>query len=414
MPGLPSGSALTWGWCPTTRRRIMEAMRRTFQLVALAAVALAVAPAASAATTLPACGVGTPTNCVVSVARNGVPVTYPTLPADPYQVSALRYTDTGTHHFNFTISRTSGGPFTLDLTDTWKVVLNTGSTYPEETFARGRTVSISRGGAAAGGYTVAFTMQPVRMAITDDACGHMGTCGGPTSVAPHLFTGYLDGWTNDLHYVSDPDDAAAMRGFDLATNADWVSTPLQLDFATHAIVLDVANRHFEPDATTPFVGSAEFRIPFAMLTRLYLVDDPATLTSSAFTVTAAGGVAPLTVVSVGSSSVHVTMTNIGFSKRHLVIRGDTRPLAPRNLRAAHATPTSALIRFDPSRRRGSKVRGYQAVCRSGALTVRGSARRSPIKVTGLVPSRRYTCSVRAKSHAGLGRIGRVTIRPARG
>jgi len=59
------------------------------------------------------------------------------------------------------------------------------------------------------------------------------------------------------------------------------------------------------------------------------------------------------------------------------------------------------------------VRGYQATCRSGGLTVRGSSFRSPLRVTGLVPSRRYACSVRAKSRAGLGRIGRVTIRPAR-
>ena len=380
--------------------------------ITVALAALALAPAASAATTLPACSGVTPTNCVVSVARNGAPVTYPTGVGDPYQVSAARWTAGGTHYFNFTVSRTIGG-FTLDVTDTWNIVLNTGSTYPGETFARGHAVSISRGGGLAGGYTVGFTMHPVRMAVTDDACGHNGACGGPTSVAPHLFTGYLDGWVDDLHYITDPDDEAAMRGFDLATNADWVSSPLQLDYETNAIVLDVANRHFEPDGTTPFVGSAEFRLPFAMLTRLYLVDDPPTLTSSAFTVTAAGGVAPLTVVSVSTSSVHVTMDNIGFSKRRLTIRGDTRPLAPRNLRAAHLTRTSAIIRFDPSRRRGSKVRGYQAVCRSGGLTVRGSALRSPIRVRGLVPSRRYTCNVRAKSHAGLGRIGRVTIRPAR-
>lgn len=387
-------------------------MRRLLTVGALALAALAAAPSGAAATTLPACSGAAPTKCVVSVARNGAPVVYPTAPADPYQVSAITWTDAGTHHYNFTVTRTGVSPFSLDTTDSWSVVLNTGSTYPEETFARGREVAIARGGSA-GSYTVAFTMRPVRMAITEDACGHTGACGGPTSVADRLFTGYLDGWANDLHYVTDPDDAAAMRGFDLATSADWVSSPLQLDFATHAIVLDVANRHFEPDGTTPFVGSAEFKLPFAMLSRLYLVDDPPTLTSSAFTVSAAGGVAPLVVVSVGSSSVHVTMNGIGFSKRHLVIRADTRPLAPRNLRAAHATRTSALIRFDPSRRRGSKVRGYVATCRSGGLTVRGSSLRSPLRVRGLVPSRRYACSVRAKSHAGLGRIGRVAIPRAR-
>jgi hypothetical protein len=68
-----------------------------------------------------------------------------------------------------------------------------------------------------------------------------------------------------------------MRGFDLSTNAEWVSTPLQLDYATNSIVLDASNSHFENDGTTVFVGEAEFRIPFAMLSRLYNVDDPASL-----------------------------------------------------------------------------------------------------------------------------------------
>ena len=97
------------------------------------------------------------------------------------------------------------------------------------------------------------------------------------------FPGYLDGWVDDLDYIDDPDDGAAMRGFDLSTNADWVSSPLQLDYETNSIVLDASNSHFENDGTTVFVGEAEFRIPFAMLSRLYNVDDPASLTASAFT-----------------------------------------------------------------------------------------------------------------------------------
>src|ERR1051325_9569823 len=114
----------------------------------VAVLALRPAPASWAARAFPACSGGTPTNCVVSVSRNGVPVAYPTAPADPYQVSAIRWTDAGTHHFNFTVTRTVGDPFSLDLADTWNLVLNTGATYPEETFARGHAVSISRGGSA--------------------------------------------------------------------------------------------------------------------------------------------------------------------------------------------------------------------------------------------------------------------------
>ena len=349
---------------------------------------------------------------MVSVTRNGSAVPYPSAPADPYRVDASTWMDGTTRKFNFTVSRATGSPFTLDMSDVWTVVLNTGSTYPEETFARGRNVVIVRGGDAAGGHTASFTLQPVRMATTADACGGMGNCGGSTSVAPQLWPGYLDGWTNDLNYLSDPDDAAAMRGFDLATNADWVSSPLQLDFATNAIVLDVANAHFEPDGVTPFVGSAEFRLPNAMLRRLYLVDDPSTLTASAFRVSASSGPAPSVNVSVAASSVHVRITNIGFSRRRLRITGDTRPLAPRSLRAARVNATRGRIAFASSRARGSRVRGYTATCRSGSHVVHGSATSSPLTVRGL-RSGRYACSVRAKSRAGLGRVASVAIRARR-
>src|SRR5262245_66392137 len=112
------------------------------RLLFLVGLALAAAPSASAsaATTLPACASLASTNCVVSVARNSTPVAYPTAPGDPYQVSAIRWTDAGTHHFNFTITRTGLDPFSLDITDVWNVIVNTGTTYPEETFARGQAV----------------------------------------------------------------------------------------------------------------------------------------------------------------------------------------------------------------------------------------------------------------------------------
>ncbi len=256
--------------------------------------ALAVAPSAFGATSLPACSGGTPTNCVVSVKRDGGAIGYPSLPGDPYQVSALKLDPPAYQQFNFSIARTIGS-WSLDLTDVWEITINTGSTYPAETFSRGREVTVQRGGVA-GSRTVKFTISPVR--IADQGCNSMGVCG---PIAGRMFTGYIDGWVDDLSYIDDPDDAAAMRGFDLSTNADWVSTPLKLDYATNSIVLDASNSHFEPGGTTVFVGEAEFRIPFAMLSRLYGVDDPATLTASAFVVTAPGASAS-TSVTVGPAT----------------------------------------------------------------------------------------------------------------
>ena len=199
-----------------------------------------------------------------------------------------------------------------------------------------------------------------------------------------------------------------MRGFDLASNAEWVSSPLQLDPVTRAIVLDVANAHWEPMGSTVFAGSAEFRLPFPMLSRIYDVDDPASLTPAAFTVTAGSGAAPAVAVAVGADDVKVTMTGVEFSKRRLRIKGDVAPGRPRDLRASRTTAAAGVIRFAKALPRGAKVRGYQAVCRAGGHVVRGNAAGSPVRVRGLRDAR-YSCTLRAKSKAGLGRVARISI-----
>jgi hypothetical protein len=366
----------------------------TRRLLLAALLALAAAPAA-AAQTLPACGGMVTTTCVVSVERNGVTVPYPSGP--DYEILAMEIAPPANEDFYVNVAR-AGGAWTLDLADVWEITLNTGGIAPSETFARARDVEVVRGGPA-GSRTVAFTFRPVRMA--DDACSSSGAC---PSIAGRLSTGYLDAWVNDLSYIDDPADAAAMRGFDLATNADWVSSPLQLDWDTNSIVLDAANAHFEPDGTTVFVGSAEFRLPNAMLARLYNVDDPASLTASAFRVTAGTGPAPTVSVTVGSGEVHVTMENITFSKRKLRIHGDMRPRKPRDVRAVRRDGrTTGVVRFRRALPRGSRVRGYRVLCLSGAQVRRGKAGASPVRVRNLDPRRSYRCSVRATSRAGLGR-----------
>jgi len=374
-------------------------MRRVLLLTAL----LALAGAPGAAAQLPLCGPTEPTTCVVSVERNGVPVPYPSGP--DYEIVTTTLAPPANEDFYLRVQRT-GGAWTLDLADVWEITLNTGSVAPSETFARARNVTVERGGPA-GSRTVTFTFRPVRMA--DDSCSGAGVCSG---TATRLSPGYLDAWVNDLSYISDPADAAAMRGFDLATNADWVSSPLQLDWDTNSIVLDAANAHFEPDGTTVFVGRAEFRIPNAMLQRLYNVDDPGSLTAAAFRVTAGSGPAPSVNVSVGAGEVHVTIANMTFSKRKLRIKGDMRPRKPRDVRAARRTATAGIVRFRKAVPRGSKVRGYRALCLSGGQVRRGKAGASPVRIKNLQPGRAYRCSVRATSRAGLGRAASFRI-PAR-
>jgi hypothetical protein len=385
---------------------------RRLAVLAVAFAAAAAAPSADAGllVPLPACGGPTTTNCVVSVTRNSVAQPYPSTGGDPYQitVASVPPPDPGELPSNedlyLSADRTAGG-WTLDSSDVWVFTINTGSLAPLTTFSRGRNVEVTRGGTAAS-HTLRVELQPVRMAY--GACNSSGGCPGlPSTLAP----GYLDGWINDLSYVTDPDYAAAQRGFDLATNADWASTPPQLDFETNSIVLDVANAHFEPDGTTVFVGEAEFRLPNAMLRGLYNVDDPASLTASAFRVSTGSGPAPTITVAVGTGEVNVRIENITFSKRKLKITGDTRPRAPRTVRARRTGRTTATVRFLKALPRGSKVRGYVATCSSSGRVVRKSALASPIRMTGLSSSL-WRCNVRAKSRAGLGRWASFRI-PAR-
>jgi hypothetical protein len=341
------------------------------------------------------------TNCVISVKRAGVTQDYPS-DGDPLNIS-IRELDVGVgsaYDYAINVTGADGAPLTMD--EDWEIAVNLGSTFPGETFSRGREVTVTRGGSATS-RTVTIAFEPVRMA--EGPCGPSGGC---PPIASVLRDGYLEAWIGDLSYLSDPDDRAAMRGFDLATNAEWVSSPLQLDYATHAIVLDVANAHWEPASAAVFVGSAQFRIPFPMLSRVYDVDDPASLTPAAFTVGDGTGPAPTISVSVGASDVDVTMENLTFSKRRLRIHGDMVPGRPRDLIASRTSATRAVLRFDRSLPRGSKVRGYNAVCRTSSDVVRKSGDGSPLRLRGLTGGR-YACTLRATSKAGLGRVARVSI-----
>jgi Fibronectin type III domain len=370
----------------------------------LVTVALVLAPTGSAVWDgLPQCTPSGARPCVVSVERNGTPVG----PADTsFEFWSDHWVDPdGTNRYTFWVNN---GTSTLSTSDSWEVVLNTGSVFPEQTFSRSQNMTINRGTTGSGDHTVRFNVTPVRMSY--GGCNSSGSC---VTVNPNpTVPAYLDGWVDDAAYFSDPLDGAAVRGFDLASNTDWVSTPLQLNWATNTIILDVANAHFENDGTTVFQGHAEFKLPNAMLRRLYNVDDPVTLTSAAFAVTGAGGAATTSVV-VNPGSVEVVIDGMTFSKRKLKIQGRTHPLRPRNLSAERKTKTRGVLRSSGAKPRGSKVRGYQAVCRPGSgSAVRAETTREdplPIRVGGLTLGKRYECTVRAKSRAGLGLPGTVTM-----
>lgn len=141
-----------------------------------------------------------------------------------------------------------------------------------------------------------------------------------------------------------------------------------------------------------------------MLSRLYEVDDPASLTAGSFTISGTGAAATTLVdIDSGGHVVHVAIEGMTFSKHRLRITGDMRPGGVRNLKATRVSGTVGKLKYDPAKSRGSKVRGYKATCRSDSgLVAGGSANDSPLKVTGLSPGVKYRCTIWAKSRFGDG------------
>ncbi len=379
-------------------------LRRTPVLIVLALVLLVIAPVSKGAviTPLPLCTGDPATNapCLISVTHEGAPIPYNSNLFEGHDsVFAGTYLDGSTTWFNWSI-QDENGDFALTFGDTYSISINTGTVFPGETFARGHNLVVNRTTDSLGHHIVTFTQEVVRTA--DQGCDGAGVC---TANAGRTNSGYLDGWVDNLQYVDDAADRAAMRGFDLASNIDWVSSPLELDYLTNSIFLRVANSHFEghpSPAMTPFVGFAEFRLPFPMLHRLYDVTDPDSLTPSAFSVTGAGAAATTDVaVDHIAHTVHVQLEGLTFSKRKLRIQGTMRPGRPREVHAVRTASTRGKLTFLPAVPHGSKVTKYVARCESaGGHIVTGSNTASPVKVFGLSPGTRYECSVRAKSRWG--------------
>ena len=377
--------------------------RRVLTLAALV-VGLAAAPSASAdiipTTPLPACG---SPPCVVSVLHGTAPLPYPSTAGDQYAIFVSTYMLIGARYFSFLIDDDAA---TMTTADEFTITINTGSTYPAETFARGQGVVVTRSGAAPGphcphdsatgadGLWRAGRVQQLRRLRDDCAHARPGSAERPDRRSRLHRRPRRQGRDARLR----PRDRTPTGCRRLCS-----STTRRTRSSSTSRTRTSSRRGDR------LPGAAEFRIPNAMLRRLYHVDDPPTLTASAFRVTTGSGPAA-TVVDINPGSVHVAISGLTFSKRRLRIHGDTRPLRPRNLRAVRTSPTTARLRFDSSRRRGSLVRGYVANCRLGTRwVVRGQSLRPPIRVRGLIPGRSYTCRVRAKSRAGLGRVARTVI-----
>jgi hypothetical protein len=385
-------------------------MRVFLTLLAVASAAFVFAGAAPApiipSDPIPDCDdPGASTPCFVSITKNGTTTLHQNdvLETGVEVIGGQTFVIEGARHWNFSI-QDEHGDFNLNTADTYEVVLDIGNGDPGETFSRGQNVVIDRDTSVAGHHTVTFTMSPVPVSYTLSGCNGNGTC--PTRPDVEA-TGYLEGSVDNLNYITDPADEAAMQGWDLVASTDWISSPPTLDYDTHTFIIDAANSHcanLGPDPCVPFVGGVSMTFPFAMLSHLYEVDAPATLGSSNFSVTGAGGAASTDVtVDDAGHVVHVDISGMTFSKHRLKVIGDMRPGAVKNLKAVRPSGSAGKLKFDPAKAHGSKIRGYKATCKSGTgLVAHGSADASPLKVKGLTPGVKYRCTVWAKTRFGDG------------
>lgn len=379
-------------------------MRLVLTLIALAAGAFVFAAPASAAS-ITDCDAPSAPPCFASITKNPdtSPVVLHQSDVGVEQIGGTTYMLDGARYWTFSIQDDTGH-FDLNTADVYEVVLDIGSGNPGETFMRGQNVVVGRDTSVAGHHTVTIKMNPVPVSYTFSGCNGNGTCPMRPDVEA---TGYYEAYIDNLGYLTDPADEAAMQGWDLVASTDWISSPPTLDYATHTFLIDAANAHCAnpgPATCVPFVGGVSMTFPFAMLSGLYEVDDPASLTASAFTISGAGSAAS-TDVSVDPTGhvVHVDISGMTFSKHHLKVVGDMRPGGVRNLKAIRVSGTVGKLKFDPAKPHGSKIRGYVARCTSASgLVASGKSDGSPLKVTGLASGVKYHCVLQAKSHFGLG------------
>ena len=204
---------------------------------------------------------GASTPCFVSITKNGTTTLHQNdvLETGVEVIGGQTFVIEGARHWNFSI-QDEHGDFNLNTADTYEVVLDIGNGDPGETFSRGQNVVIDRDTSVAGHHTVTFTMSPVPVSYTLSGCNGNGTC--PTRPDVEA-TGYLEGSVDNLNYITDPADEAAMQGWDLVASTDWISSPPTLDYDTHTFIIDAANSHCanlgpDPCASAGPIGLVHF------------------------------------------------------------------------------------------------------------------------------------------------------------
>lgn len=385
---------------------LVPGLRRT---LVLAAIACAFALPASAQAAF--CADDPTAPCVQSASVNGTPVTS----SHPdWDLSVLPYSVDGSDYVSVTVRDKVLGTASLgadSLDDVWIVSLDVGTLRPRVVSGKSDDTSITRIADGDGTFHVEITGTPV---VVTQGCSQVTYPPVCPETAPEEFVGYFDGRITNYNSWIDPVQRAAFYGMNYTTNVDATSIPPQVITtpAGDGLLVDLANSHFRADGATVVTGQAHLRIPNAFLRAAYGIDDPATLTGSGIATSTSGSPAGAgtTTVTLVPGAVQVDITGVTFSARRIrIIRGNIRPTRPGRVRARRTGRAGGRLTFLAARRRGSRLKRYQALCRA-----RGHHRRALVGprvrrmvVQRLRPRVAYRCRVRALAKAGPGRWSRA-------
>ncbi|MFN8192955.1 MAG: fibronectin type III domain-containing protein [Nocardioidaceae bacterium] len=402
-------------------RTISRALTAALAVAALATPVLTASPASAdpkpgEGQEWPLCGEGGDTDgfyCVVSVTRDGVPVTSePDLSVDgSYEDPYIDLIGPGDVRFGIDHWVVTGGVpdiiGTIEPDVTWEWTVNTGPVDPVEMYGHLRDPQLSFGGNATDGYTFTLSVKPAPIAWNWDASGWLpcdfpDACGDDTTVAGLVYDGFITGYVTDDAAWTPASEVAHRRGYINsynAQNASWF-----YDSATNSMVVQMANVHLKAPGV-PATGYFETVIPDAMLIHEYSVPDPDNLTTGSFQVRQSGTTAtvPFTVTRL-PGAVRLEIEGITFSTPEFRIKPKASvPGKPRWGSVTRPKRTTVKVTFKrPLADGGKAITGYRVQCgRGDAVWTTGVRRVAPVTFPDM-PRKLVDCRVRARNAKGLG------------
>jgi hypothetical protein len=301
----------------------------------------------------------------------------------------------------------------------WSITFDLGNAFvPRVTDTYADDVAVTRDDHGDGTYDVTVSGNVVTMAANAECDTSVFPAVCPVQASADVT--YFGGDLGDFGQWTDEAQRADFYGMDSWTNVEVTYIPPTISGDPLRIEIPLQNS-YKLSTGNVFEGFYHVVIPNHFLQDMG-IDDPSTLTPSGVDATIGAGAVS---VSPGAEAVQVDATNVTFpvaprppgvspaaadKKKHTVLRtlkvkrGTITPKAPRKVKAKRVTARKAKVHFGKVKPRGSKIKGYRARCVAHHQVTRtGKAKHSPITVKKLSAGHHYTCQVRAKSKAGLGK-----------